>query len=189
MYLHKKNYVGNKYRGKDQIVRVVVPKNQKGVTFPIKKGGIISKRISEIVEEVAYWRKANAIHKWFIDNCGEGEDRNDGAGMYVSKEQLEQLRDVCAEVLKVAIVKKGKITDGYSFKDGVKTPILVDGKFIENAEEVAELLPTESGFFFGNTEYNEYYLEDVKYTLKVMEQCLKEIAGGDIASYEYEASW
>ena len=43
-------------------------------TISIKKGGkvrkdIKSKRISYIVEEVMYWRKANAIHSWFVENC------------------------------------------------------------------------------------------------------------------------
>lgn len=37
---------------------------------------------------VAYWRKANAIHNWFIENCAE----NGVDDCYVSKEQFEQLR-------------------------------------------------------------------------------------------------
>ena len=24
--------------------------------------------------EAGYWRKASAIHKWFVDNCQEGDD-------------------------------------------------------------------------------------------------------------------
>ncbi len=27
-----------------------------------------------IQEEVAYWRKANAIHKWFVENVQDGQD-------------------------------------------------------------------------------------------------------------------
>lgn len=47
--------------------------------------------------EVAYWRKANAVHSWFVrevqnnvDDCGEYD---------VSKEKLIQLRDLCFKVL------------------------------------------------------------------------------------------
>lgn len=39
--------------------------------------------------QVAYWRKANAIHGWFIDNCGGGVD--DCSTMEVSREQLGAL--------------------------------------------------------------------------------------------------
>lgn len=33
---------------------------------------------------------------------------------------------------------------------------------LEDHSRASELLPTMSGFFFGSTEYNEYYFEDVK---------------------------
>ena len=37
-------------------------------------------------EEVGYWRKANQIHKWFVDNVQDGVD---DCGEYkVTKEQL-----------------------------------------------------------------------------------------------------
>jgi len=29
-------------------------------------------------------------------------------------------------------------------------------------------LPTERGFFFGSTDYNEWYLQDVKDTIKII---------------------
>ena len=38
---------------------------------------------------VAYWRKVNAIHQWFIENCAGGED--DCRPAYVSREKLEEL--------------------------------------------------------------------------------------------------
>lgn len=43
----------------------------------------------ETVVQVAYWRKANAIHGWFVDNCGSGVD--DCSPMEVSAEQLRIL--------------------------------------------------------------------------------------------------
>ena len=46
---------------------------------------------------VAYWRKANAIHKWFVDNCQGGEDRCQEAE--VSREDLENLWALCNKVL------------------------------------------------------------------------------------------
>ena len=54
-------------------------------------------RINERVEEAAYWRKANAIHKWFVDNVQNGED--ECRPHYVEREQLEELIDDCMLVI------------------------------------------------------------------------------------------
>lgn len=47
--------------------------------------------------KVGYWRKANAIHKWFVDNCAEGED--DCREMEISVEQLKELYSLCLQVM------------------------------------------------------------------------------------------
>ena len=36
MYLTKKTYVGNEYRKPEEMIKVVMPKNQDGVSFPTK---------------------------------------------------------------------------------------------------------------------------------------------------------
>jgi hypothetical protein len=46
---------------------------------------------------VAYWRKANAIHGWFVDNVQGGED-NCGR-YYVTREKLTELQEACIEAL------------------------------------------------------------------------------------------
>jgi len=47
--------------------------------------------------EIGYWRKANAIHNWFVTNVQDGKD--DCEEYDVSREQLEQLRQQCKIVL------------------------------------------------------------------------------------------
>ena len=47
--------------------------------------------------EIGYWRKANAIHRWFVENCQDGIDNC--AIYYVGYEDLKQLRDLCIRVL------------------------------------------------------------------------------------------
>ena len=47
--------------------------------------------VGEIHMPVMYWRKANQIHKWFVDNTQDGEDECEPTP--VSKEQLQQLLD------------------------------------------------------------------------------------------------
>ena len=49
------------------------------------------------VHEVAYWRKANAIHGWIVSNFAEMGD--DCTPINLTKENLIQLRDICSEVL------------------------------------------------------------------------------------------
>ena len=53
--------------------------------------------IVTIVEEAAYWRKANAVHAWFVKNCQGGTD--DCRRAYVDREQLATLLVTVEEVL------------------------------------------------------------------------------------------
>lgn len=48
--------------------------------------------------QAMYWRKANAIHNWFVNNVQSGEDNC--REYEVSREQLAELRDTCDKVLK-----------------------------------------------------------------------------------------
>jgi len=58
----------------------------------------------EISFEVGYWRKANHIHRWFVENCQNGIDN---CGYYfVSREDLIRLKNICEEVVKD--IKKAK---------------------------------------------------------------------------------
>lgn len=48
-------------------------------------------------KERMYWRKANAIHRWFVENV---QNQNDNCEIYlVNKEQLQELLNLCNEVL------------------------------------------------------------------------------------------
>ena len=58
--------------------------------------GIQPERISEIDEEVMYWRKANQIHAWFVDKVQSGLDN---CGRY--HVEWEQLRELLFVVLRV----------------------------------------------------------------------------------------
>lgn len=55
----------------------------------------------------------------------------------------------------------------------------------KNPEKAEELLPAQSGFFFGGTDYDEYYFESVSQTIELLENLLAEGEG----EYSYRASW
>lgn len=59
---------------------------------------------------------------------------------------------------------------------------------IAEPKKAPELLPTQSGFFFGGTEYGDDYFEDLKYTV---EQIEKVLALFDKKSWDfiYKSSW
>lgn len=105
--------------------------------------------------EVAYWRKANAIHQFFV-NLDDGKD--ECQKIYVERENLEELVNRCN--------------------------IILENKDVEKAKE---LLPSQGGFFFGSTDYDEYYFEDLENTQKVLTKLVND-APKDWEFY-YEASW
>jgi hypothetical protein len=88
MYLSAKRYV-SEYRDVDQVVSTEIMRH-----FPELS---TSHTVQEVTVRVGYWRKANAIHKWFVDNVQKG---NDNCGNYpVSRANLNELRECCERVL------------------------------------------------------------------------------------------
>ena len=52
--------------------------------------------IDGVSVRVGYWRKANAIHKWFVDNVQYGVDQCQRS--YVSRDKLVELLETCEKV-------------------------------------------------------------------------------------------
>jgi hypothetical protein len=185
MYLSRKTYVKNyEHFKKEQKTSVSVKRGGKKIPY------INSNRVSYVQEEVCYWRKANQIHDWFVQHAQGGED--DCKNYEVSRGQLEALLDTVNEVLTASKLVKGKIVNGQSYdKESKKfVDILEDGKTIEDPSVAMEMLPTASGFFFGGTDYDEYYIADLKHTKETLEKLLSETDKNDWnVSYEYTSSW
>jgi hypothetical protein len=148
MYLYKKNYMRTGDIYKPEYHNEVIVKTGGEVDTKIKP-----ERIKYIVEEVGYWRKANQIHKWFVDNVQNGIDECQSS--YVSRESLEELLELCKQVR-------------------------------DDNSKAEELLPSASGFFFGGTEYDEWYFNDINHTIEIIEECLADEGADD---FEYSSSW
>lgn len=112
------------------------------------------------LEEVAYWRKQNAIHNWMVENVQRGVDNC--ASYDFDKSCLKSLLAKCKEVLKNPTAK--------------------------NAMEI--LPTKDGFFFGGtdlSEDYElEYYLDGLKYTVEVIEELLKE---DKYRYYCYQSSW
>ncbi len=185
MYLTRKKYIGGNYEHRE--VKGEINITIKGIKVPIELN-----KVSEIYEEVGYWRKANQIHKWFCDN---GECIKEDIEYEVTVEQLKELLELCKKVKEKAILVDGKINIGSKYDKETKKWISIyeDGKIIQNSDEIEGMLPTQDGFFFGSTSYDEWYLEDIKDTIKILEEILEEEEElnklGVYSDFKYRASW
>lgn len=179
MYLERKTYVKRwEHQAAGEKFSVIVKRG--GKTYP----NIDPAKVSYVTEEIAYWRKANQIHKWFTDNCAQ-EDWH-GEGVYVSQSQLKELLSLCEQVIAGSKMVKGKVQNGSRGTEKGWEPIMEDGMYIEDDTLARELLPTESGFFFGSTNYDQYYMDDLINTVKMLKPYVDEGEGGE---FEYSASW
>lgn len=170
MYLDKKLYI---WRDK-----------RKGVSLRGLPTRVKASEVKQIECEAGYWRKANAIHQWFVENVQNGED--DCKEYYVEREQLQELLDTVNKVLDSVKMVKGKIQNGTKFENGKSEPILEDGSYIKDPSIAEELLPTTEGFFFGGTAYDQYYVDDLKLTKKILTKALKEPKDWE---FYYQSSW
>ena len=142
MYLKGSRYISSWKEGEkelgEKIAQIV---GQEGMT------------VNTVEMEVGYWRKANAVHQWFVKNVQN--DVDDCKSYWVPREKLLELQDVCNQVL-------------------------------ADVTLASSLLPTQGGFFFGNLEYDEWYMENLEITLQNIQKALSLPEEWDI---EYQSSW
>lgn len=166
MYLTKKTYIGANYEHRNV-------KGNINITIDGKPVKIDFNKVSAIEEAVGYWRKANQIHKWFVDNIQDGVDN---CGEYsLSKEKAKELLSICKEIKKSCSLVAGKVRNGQvqnKETSGKFQDVIEDGKLMKNSNIAAKLLPSASGFFFGSTDYDEYYMQDIDNTIDIMESIL-----------------
>jgi hypothetical protein len=192
MYLTRELYIGAKYEHRQVAGEIAI--TIKGEPLPISL-----QQIATITCEMGYWRKANAIHDWIVRNVQDGVDECQKA--YFPREKMQELLDTVNKVLEASELVPGTVTNGYSFApaaEGYKynageplksrmIPILEEGKLIKDATVAAELLPPAEGCFFGSQEYNEWYVNDLQDTKRILEECLQEKYNGD--DFYYQSSW
>ena len=108
MYLTAKKYV-SQYDNQDQALSTELMRH-----FPELAA---DQSIQEVTVRVGYWRKANHIHKWFVDNVQEGND--DCGNYYVGPQQLAELKALCRQVLdfRHLAVDNLPTTGGFFFGD------------------------------------------------------------------------
>ena len=117
--------------------------------------------------EVGYWRKASHIHNWFMQNCAD-------------RDEYDNPIDDCSPI-EITVDKLEKLLDDCK-------RVLADHSL------ASSLLPTADGFFFGSTDYSEYYFDEIERTIEIIEPVLKFAKHKlEIEDYVwevyYQASW
>ena len=164
MYLNARKYV-SQYNYKSES-RTEVPEfstlvNMSGLEGLTKYSQFAGISVSY---PIGYWRKANAIHGWFVNTLAGGVD--ECQEIHVPRVALVDLLAACKAVLSVSAgVSKQDVADEFG------------------------LNPTR-GFFFGGYELDEYYDADLKYTIEMIENILTLIPADNYDwEFTYQASW
>ena len=149
MYLYKRHYIRHSNIYKDEFIDEIT----------IKTGGELNnkinfKKITYVIEEIAYWRKFNSLHNWFVRHCQDGND--DCKDYYVSYKNILELLNTLKKVN-------------------------------ENPSLAGDLLPTQSGFFFGGIYYDEWYFKNINQAIETLQNIVNNSEEGD--DFIYDSSW
>jgi len=137
MYLDRHHHYGGSYKQDDHENKFFAHTLNIGGDF-CKNNNIDKSNVSEIIVRQGYWRKANAIHGWFVKNVQNGVD--DCARYLVTNEELDTLRETCHAVLRCLDAKE--------------------------YDKVEHLLPPSEGFFFGQYDVqHEWYRLEIQETI------------------------
>ena len=142
LYIRKNEYCSKYYKDEGFDLKLELPKDVSRF-FPNPTNLTISRTTDY---KVGYWRKANHIHSWFLENCAAKDPFDnpidDCGPIEIPLEKLEELLDTCKKVL-------------------------------ADHSLAGSLLPTTDGFFFGSVDYDEDYFREIKRTIEIIEPVLK----------------
>ena len=164
MYFSRRTYVGKLKNTKDSDNRWSERDvNNMELKFDDADLSHINLKNVRYIEEVfGEFRKFNALHGYVVDNFASGVDN--------------------CEMIYLDIDDIIKIHETLSL---VKESLSIGDKVI--AEQT---LPPQAGFFFGSTEIDKWYEEDVNEAVEVFGKIIEEHSMvGYNASYSYQASW
>lgn len=132
--------------------------------------------------EWLYWRKFNALHHWFVYHYDGEED--DCEPHSVSVGDMFNLMDILEEVMSYKKYLE-PIPGIDNNEDGYWKEIRDENV----CEHLDNLLPTQSGFFFGSTDYDNWYFDNAERTLNALKEVEDDMKSGEIEKFIYRASW
>jgi len=112
---------------------------------------------------------------YIIEDAGDWRKANQIHAWFV--ENVQEGEDNCKEY--------------YVSDDKLEELLSLCKKIKANPTLAPELLPTQDGFFYGSTDYDEYYWEDIDSTIKIIEDVFSEKGENGYYPFEvyYQSSW
>lgn len=110
----------------------------------------VYKDVVAVICHHAYWRKAYMIDKWFLENTGASDENN---RVWVSIEQLRELRGLCEDVLAHPEQAQELLPDPYYKEDSKDDPDGYEQWYMDTIEYTAEVLKNIDG------DYADYFYE------------------------------
>ena len=172
LYARKHEYTSKIYKSKGSKVKVDYPK-EIVECFP----EFDSEKCNSIPEDKSYLDNRSVSRNTYYE-IGYWRKANQIHNWFVEK--CADGEDHCQEIY----VDKEQLQE-----------LLDNCKYVlEHKDKAETMLPTQSGFFFGSTEYDEYYFQDLEHTVKVLEGAIKLIEQdekNETYTYDivYQASW
>lgn len=116
--------------------------------------------------QVIYMRKANAIRKWFADNL---DNFIDNGTTNIPKEKFKAIIDIMFDTIELGgifNIYNRYVKNNCECKNERYNLFDDCEKFVENGgekyklfcETAQKLFPTSDGFFFGSTDYDDWYI-------------------------------
>lgn len=132
--------------------------------------------MTEDGKEVLYWRKENAIHHYMVEVAvNKDQVKTDNCtDFYIKRSDIKDLRDICWKLFELST----HLIDVENWEDYVEAK----REFSETAQK---LLPTQDGFFFGSTEYDSIYIQNLFYTARKLDKILSEYSDSKFIYYAW----
>lgn len=146
-------------------------------------------------EDVIYMRKVNSVRKWMADNL---ENFVDNGLTPVPKTKFVELLMTMKTVITeggieslyndyVEQTESGDNADIPDFAKSIHDFVEGGGEAYKHFVLIAEtVFPTSSGFFFGDTNYNEYYIMDVFSNYRKLEMLYNELVQNEDYDWDLE---
>lgn len=162
LYLPMWEHYADEERGR--VVAALTAAGMVEMVHPDSPSGRLSWKDGHVVVSVhaMYWRKANAIHAWFVTNCQDGVDECQESDD-VSAEQLAHLAHLCTEAL-----------GAYNAGD---------------LQRAGEIMAPQGGFFFGSTDIDEWWAQDLTDTVTGVELAVRRAIAVGGVTFNYQSSW
>ena len=135
MYLTRIIFIGGCYANRKVTGKVAI--SIKGQ--PVK---VAAKNIDSIITRVGYWRNANAVHHWFVNNYAGGID--DCTPICLNASDLIKLRNICQSIL--------------NLPSGAK-----------RNRQALKLLPPKDGPAFNSGKIDDRYYDDLELTVEILQ--------------------